>query len=268
MQGIPRHTQPLARWESNALFWWWAVCRAAFNFLRNVSPSPWYSNLGWLDNLPILCPLLRTHSTHVCVCTITLRTSCGYNLPKKEEMSSAVTSEAFIYGTSWKGNATALRVTNALEAGFCALDTAAQPKHNREELVGEGVREFLRKHNKHREDIYVPTQASPFSLECQFNSAFRFRRNFPQLEAKTWRDFPLTQMPVLTNRSVNQFNLHCTTFDPPRILALSVLLILIAFSYTPRSTARGRRLRRGRLWNHMSPIKFVPLEFAIPTCQS
>lgn len=43
-----------------------------------------------------------------------------------------------IYGTAWKKEKTAELVKQALKSGFRALDTAAQPKHYREDLVGHG----------------------------------------------------------------------------------------------------------------------------------
>ncbi|KAI6021524.1 NADP-dependent oxidoreductase domain-containing protein [Pisolithus microcarpus] len=44
-----------------------------------------------------------------------------------------------IYGTAWKGERTAQLVMNAFLQGFRALDTACQPKHYREDLVGEAL---------------------------------------------------------------------------------------------------------------------------------
>jgi len=45
-----------------------------------------------------------------------------------------------VYGTAWKKDATTTLVQHALASGYRALDTAAQPRHYREDLVGEGVR--------------------------------------------------------------------------------------------------------------------------------
>src|SRR5262245_39368559 len=45
----------------------------------------------------------------------------------------------FIYGTAWKKEATADLVQTALKAGFTAIDTANQPKHYTEPLVGEAL---------------------------------------------------------------------------------------------------------------------------------
>lgn len=62
---------------------------------------------------------------------------------------------AFFYGTAWKGERTTDLVFQALEAGFIAIDTAAQPRHYREELVGEALRETLKRGVSRTEDIFV-----------------------------------------------------------------------------------------------------------------
>jgi len=46
---------------------------------------------------------------------------------------------SFIYGTAWKKEATTGLVRMALTAGFKAIDTANQPKHYSEALVGEAL---------------------------------------------------------------------------------------------------------------------------------
>ncbi|KAL9103691.1 MAG: hypothetical protein Q9163_001285 [Psora crenata] len=68
---------------------------------------------------------------------------------------------AFLYGSAWKGERTADLVFQALEAGFMAIDTAAQPRHYREELVGEAVRQILRRGVLRREDIFLQTKFTP-----------------------------------------------------------------------------------------------------------
>lgn len=51
--------------------------------------------------------------------------------------------ERFMYGTAWKKEETATCVSEAINSGFKAFDTACQPKHYREELVGEAIRQAL-----------------------------------------------------------------------------------------------------------------------------
>ncbi len=61
----------------------------------------------------------------------------------------------FVYGTAWKKEATATLVGHALAAGFRAVDTAAQPKHYREDLVGEALRRAYKAGLVSREDVFV-----------------------------------------------------------------------------------------------------------------
>lgn len=77
--------------------------------------------------------------------------------------SPAAVLPPFIYGTAWKKDATASLVTKALQNGFTAIDTASQPKHYREGLVGRGVRDFLANPSLNiaklkRSDLYLQTK--------------------------------------------------------------------------------------------------------------
>ncbi|KAL1964365.1 hypothetical protein VTN77DRAFT_7050 [Rasamsonia byssochlamydoides] len=63
-----------------------------------------------------------------------------------------------IYGTAWKKDRTTDLVYKALRAGFRAVDTAAQPKHYREDLVGAGIRRAIREGIVRREDLYIQTK--------------------------------------------------------------------------------------------------------------
>ncbi|EPE08789.1 aldo-keto reductase [Ophiostoma piceae UAMH 11346] len=67
-----------------------------------------------------------------------------------------------IYGTAWKTDRTADLVYQALQAGFRAIDTAAQPRHYREDLVAEGVRRALADGVvASRSDLYLQTKFTP-----------------------------------------------------------------------------------------------------------
>lgn len=59
------------------------------------------------------------------------------------------------YGTAWKKDQTRALVHQALRAGFRGVDTAAQPKHYQEDLVGEGIRDAIRGGLVRREELYV-----------------------------------------------------------------------------------------------------------------
>jgi hypothetical protein len=60
----------------------------------------------------------------------------------------------FIYGTAWKKDRTKALVIEAVKAGFTSIDTAAQPKHYKEEIVGDAVRVLLQE-GVSREQLYV-----------------------------------------------------------------------------------------------------------------
>jgi len=51
---------------------------------------------------------------------------------------------SFIYGTAWKEDATAELVNMAVYNGFSGIDTANQPRHYQEHLVGEALLKLSR----------------------------------------------------------------------------------------------------------------------------
>lgn len=65
---------------------------------------------------------------------------------------------ALTYGTAWKKDQTKPLVKEALKQGFRRVDTAAQPKHYQEHLVGEALREAFTEGIVSREDVYVQTK--------------------------------------------------------------------------------------------------------------
>ena len=65
---------------------------------------------------------------------------------------------AFLYGTAWKKDKTADLVYQAICSGFRGIDTAAQPKHYREDLVGEGIRRTLSEDRISRDDVFIQTK--------------------------------------------------------------------------------------------------------------
>jgi diketogulonate reductase-like aldo/keto reductase len=67
----------------------------------------------------------------------------------------------FIYGTAWKKDETRRLVKEAIGAGFTALDTAAQPRHYREELVGQALRDVYATGKITRNQLYLQTKYTP-----------------------------------------------------------------------------------------------------------
>ncbi len=69
---------------------------------------------------------------------------------------------SFIYGTAWKKEATAELAGTATRVGFKAIDTANQPRHYQEPLVGEAL-ESLASAGTPRESLWVQTKFTPFN---------------------------------------------------------------------------------------------------------
>ncbi|OAP61552.1 hypothetical protein AYL99_03755 [Fonsecaea erecta] len=65
---------------------------------------------------------------------------------------------AFVYGTAWKKEATADLVYQALCNDFTAIDTAAQPKHYREDLVAAGISRAIKDGKIKRSEVYIQTK--------------------------------------------------------------------------------------------------------------
>ncbi|KIL66443.1 hypothetical protein M378DRAFT_75216, partial [Amanita muscaria Koide BX008] len=62
-----------------------------------------------------------------------------------------------------KKERTVLLVVQAILHGFRAIDTACQPKHYREDLVGEALSILYNNHSFKREDLFVQTKFTPIS---------------------------------------------------------------------------------------------------------
>lgn len=67
-----------------------------------------------------------------------------------------------LYGTAWKKEKTADCVEMALECGFRGIDTACQPKHYDEALVGLGLARAYAKGLK-REELFIQTKFTPLN---------------------------------------------------------------------------------------------------------
>lgn len=76
--------------------------------------------------------------------------------------SAGVDMPCFIYGTAWKKADTADLVVQALQAGFRGIDTACQPKHYDEALVGEALQRASLQ-GIPREQLYVQTKFTSLS---------------------------------------------------------------------------------------------------------
>jgi len=67
---------------------------------------------------------------------------------------------SFIYGTAWKEDATAELVNMAVYNGFSGIDTANQPRHYQEHLVGEALLKLSGEGIK-REELFLQSKFTP-----------------------------------------------------------------------------------------------------------
>jgi diketogulonate reductase-like aldo/keto reductase len=67
---------------------------------------------------------------------------------------------SFVYGTAWKKDATSGLVIKAVSMGFTAIDTANQPRHYQEPLVGEALL-ALEKMGISRDSLFLQTKFTP-----------------------------------------------------------------------------------------------------------
>ena len=76
--------------------------------------------------------------------------------------SAGVKMPGIIYGTAWKKDRTADLVVKAIQAGFRGIDTACQPRHYNEALVGTAISR-LKDHGIEREDLFLQTKFTPLA---------------------------------------------------------------------------------------------------------
>ncbi len=69
---------------------------------------------------------------------------------------------SFIYGTAWKEDATAELVIRAVSTGFSAIDTANQPRHYQEPLVGEALLKLVSE-GLDRKKLFIQSKFTPSS---------------------------------------------------------------------------------------------------------
>ena len=112
-----------------------------------------------------------------------LTTSAGVKMPR------------IIYGTAWKKDRTTDLVVKAIQAGFRGIDTACQPKHYNEPLVGTALQR-LKDHGIEREALFLQTKFTPLAgqdprqvpyeknapIELQIAQSFETSKNNLQTE--------------------------------------------------------------------------------------
>jgi len=120
-----------------------------------------------------------------------LTTSAGVKMPR------------IIYGTAWKKDRTAALVINAVQAGFNGIDTACQPNHYNELLVGDAL-QSLKDHGIERKDLFLQTKFTP--LLSQDIRQVPYDRNSP-VELQVEQSFEVSKKNLQTEY-IDSFVLH------------------------------------------------------------
>lgn len=109
-----------------------------------------------------------------------------------------------IYGTAWKKDNTAKYVLEALKAGFKGIDTACQPKHYNESLVGEAVKLS----GIDRDKLYIQTKFTP--LTGQDPNTIPYDKD-ASISDQVTQSFETSKMNLQSNY-VNALILHSPLF--------------------------------------------------------
>ncbi|MEK7431709.1 MAG: aldo/keto reductase [Cyanobacteriota bacterium] len=117
-----------------------------------------------------------------------------------KEQEFFITSEnvkmpKIIYGTAWKKEKTTDYVIQAVKLGFRGIDTACQPKHYSEKLVGDALLS-LQKEGIKREDIFLQTKFT--SLDGQDPNQISYDKT-ANLETQVAQSFETSQKNLHTN---------------------------------------------------------------------
>jgi diketogulonate reductase-like aldo/keto reductase len=108
-----------------------------------------------------------------------------------------------IYGTAWKKERTADLVVKAVQAGFRGIDTACQPKHYDEPLVGAALQK-LKDYSVERETLFVQTKFTP--LDGQDPRQVPYDKNAP-IESQVTQSFEASKKNLQT-QYVDSLILH------------------------------------------------------------
>lgn len=143
-----------------------------------------------------------------------------------------------LYGTAWKKDATADLVFTALKAGFRGIDTAAQPRHYKEHLVGAAVKQAISLGIAKRADLFIQTKFTsingqdPDDLPYDPNAPLQEQvhtsvasslRNFTFSDSETpYIDSLVLHSPLDTLEDTAQVWKTLETYVPQRIRQLGI----------------------------------------------
>ena len=117
-----------------------------------------------------------------------------------------------IYGTAWKKENTTNLVFEALKQGFKGIDTACQPKHYREDLVGLGLQKAYEIGIK-REDLFLQTKFTPIDGQDQTNMPYL---ESDEIEVQVEKSFETSKKNLKTD-FINAYILHSHVYPGSKL---------------------------------------------------
>ena len=117
-----------------------------------------------------------------------------------------------IYGTAWKKENTAALVCEALLKGFRGVDTACQPKHYREDLVGLGLLKAYESGIK-REDLFLQTKFTPIDGQDKSNMPYL---ESDEIEVQVEKSFETSKKNLKTD-FIDSYVLHSPVFPGSKL---------------------------------------------------
>lgn len=117
-----------------------------------------------------------------------------------------------IYGTAWKKENTTNLVFEALKQGFKGIDTACQPKHYREDLVGLGLQKAYEIGIK-REDLFLQTKFTPIDGQDQTNMPYL---ESDEIEVQVEKSFETSKKNLHTD-FINAYILHSPVYPGSKL---------------------------------------------------
>ena len=117
-----------------------------------------------------------------------------------------------IYGTAWKKENTTDLVFKALKQGFRGVDTACQPKHYREDLVGLGLLKAYESGIK-RQDLFIQTKFTPIDGQEQSNMPYLAS---DEIEVQVEKSFETSKKNLHTD-FINAYILHSPVYPGTKL---------------------------------------------------
>lgn len=129
----------------------------------------------------------------------------GISVQNQSEIITTAGAEMpkIIYGTAWKKERTAELVIQAVKVGFRGIDTACQPKHYAEPLVGAALM-ALKSSGIKREELFIQTKFTPLSGQDQNTVPYDKNASLPMQVAQSFE----TSKTNLNTKYIDSFLLH------------------------------------------------------------